>query len=220
MYSQGVNFDIENTTWWKQDGSDHFKVRSVFFDGTGMSIQTYDGRMISGDVLRDYIQSEEPISKPKTPTAPKINRAALMQGLSSDELGDVFINTPSVGSNLDSKQNQKPIETGKPASSESKPISPESANDIIIKRMMDNLGYPKIDFNIKIDITQDYMDKLKTSAQVMGVDIKDIKNYMCNNLNGEDIRESLVEQFSKAFDDNFQDTPPEPDELEKISTEL
>ena len=42
MYNQGVNFDIENTTWWKQDGSDHFKVRSVFFDGTGMSIQTYD----------------------------------------------------------------------------------------------------------------------------------------------------------------------------------
>lgn len=213
MYNQGVNFDIENTTWWKQDGSDHFKVRSVFFDGAGMSIQTYDGRMISGDVLRDYIQSEEPISKPKTPTAPKINRATLMQGLSPDELGDVFINTPSVGSNLDSKQKQKPIELNKQ-------VSPESTNDIIIKRMMDNLGYPKIDFNIKIDITPDYIDKLKTSAQVMGVNIKDIKNYMCNNLSGEDIRESLVEQFSKVFDDNFQDTSPEPDELEKISTEL
>ena len=198
MYNQGVNFDIENTTWWKQDGSDHFKVRSVFFDGAGMSIQTYDGRMISGDVLRDYIQSEEPISKPKTPTAPKINRATLMQGLSPDELGDVFINTPSVGSNLDSKQKQKPIEPDKP-------VSPESANDIIIKRMMDNLGMPIVRLDIKIDVEDGYAEKLKSLADIMNIDMEDIEAYMHKSITDDDIRGKINDAFSGAFDEMFKE---------------
>ena len=197
MYNQGMNFDIENTTWWKQDGSDHFKVRSVFFDGAGMSIQTYDGRMINGDVLKDYIQSEEPIKKPKTPPAPKINKAALLQGMSPEELGDVFLNTPGVGSNLDANPKPKP--------QPSQPVFQESANDIIIKRMMDNLGIPVIRMDIKIEVEDGYADKLKNLAEVMNINMDDIKAYMRKNIKDEDIQKEIDRTFSETFYRYFQD---------------
>jgi hypothetical protein len=193
MYNQGMNFDIENTTWWKQDGSDHFKVRSVFFDGTGMSIQTYDGRMINGDILRDYIQSETPINASKTPPVVKVNKSLLMQGISEEELGDVF--TPVSGGKPDQK----------PATASYAPLSQpsESTNDIIIKRMTENLGYPEVSFEVRINICPEYVEKLKTSAQVMGVDLEDIKNYFCKNIREEDIQRKLYDSFSRAFDKYF-----------------
>jgi len=188
-----MNFDIENTTWWKQDGSDHFKVRSVFFDGTGMSIQTYDGRMINGDILRDYIQSETPISTPKTPPVVKLNKSLLMQGISEEELGDVF--TPV----SENKPDQNP------ATESYTPLSQptESTNDIIIKRMTENLGYPEVSFEVKINICPEYAEKLKTSSQVMGVNLEDIKNYFCKNIREEDIQRKLYDSFSRAFDEYF-----------------
>lgn len=193
MYNQGMNFDIENTTWWKQDGSDHFKVRSVFFDGTGMSIQTYDGRMINGNILRDYIQSETPISISKTPPVAKVNKSSLMQGLSEEELGDVF--TPI----SENKPNQKSVaELYTPSSQQAEPT-----NDVIIRRMTENLGYPEICFEVKINICPEYAEKLKTSAQVMGVDLEDIKNYFCKNIREEDIQRKLYDSFSHAFDKYF-----------------
>lgn len=193
MYNQGMNFDIENTTWWKQDGSDHFKVRSVFFDGTGMSIQTYDGRMVNGDILRDYVQSEVPINPPKNPPVQKINKSLLMQGLSEEELGDIFT-APS-----ENKPTQKPTtESHTPPSQLT-----ESTNDVIIKRMTENLGYPEVNFEIKINILPEYAEKLKTSAQVMGVDLEDIKNYFCKNIQEEDIQRKLRSSFSDAFNKCF-----------------
>lgn len=191
--NQGMNFDIENTTWWKQDGSDHFKVRSVFFDGTGMSIQTYDGRMVNGDILRDYIQSEVPINPPKDPPVQKINRALLMQGLSEEELGDVFATPP------ENKPDQNPATKLYTLSSQ----PAESTNDVIIKRMTENLGYPEVSFEVKINILPEYAEKLKTSAQVMGVDLEDIKNYFCKNIREEDIQRKLRDSFSDAFNKCF-----------------
>ena len=53
---------MEGTTWWKRDGSDHFKVREVLMTDTGFSIRTEDGRLIPGDNLETYIQSDVPIT--------------------------------------------------------------------------------------------------------------------------------------------------------------
>lgn len=53
---------MEGTTWWKRDGSDHFKVREVLITDNGFDIRTEDGRIISADTLDLYIQSEVPIT--------------------------------------------------------------------------------------------------------------------------------------------------------------
>ena len=193
MYNQGMNFDIENTTWWKQDGSDHFKVRSVFFDGTGMSIQTYDGRLINGDALRDYVQSETPVNPPQNPPIQKIDKSLLLQGITEDELGDVF-SKPITNTQNQNQYSENPVIRN----------DSQSTNDIIIERMMKNLGYPEINFDIKITVTPEYIEKLKTSAQVMGVDMVDIKNFMCKYIKFEDIQNKLCLEFSKLFDTYFE----------------
>lgn len=75
---------MEGTTWWKRDGSDHFKVREVLITDTGFEIRTEDGRMISADVLEQYIQSEVPITghEGQQPHTPRIDPSQL-EGIDS-----------------------------------------------------------------------------------------------------------------------------------------
>lgn len=70
---------MEGTTWWKRDGSDHFKVREVLITDTGFEVRTEDGRMISADTLEQYIQSEVPITgnEGQQPHTPRINPSQL-----------------------------------------------------------------------------------------------------------------------------------------------
>jgi len=206
MIGSGINFDIEGTTWWKPDGSDHFKVQSVFFDGSGMTIQTNDGRMISGERLTDYIQSETPI-KPKQET-PKINKALLMQGLDNpDELGDVFItDTPKVGENLAAPERKQEVKQ-------------ESTNDIIIRRMLDNLGNPEYDFKFDMNCSPEYVSKLKQSAEIMGIRIEDVRNYIYRNMDKDQLIQKIQDGFNKSFNSLFDikdlmdDIPDDMDEL-------
>lgn len=190
----GVDFNIENTTWWKTDGTDHFKVRSVIFDESGMQIQTYDGRMVRGDDLREYIQTEIPIEpQSKNIGTPKINKSLLLQGIDKADLDDVFpedpiINTPGIGSSLNSDRTTN---------------NPGNDNDIIIERMIKNLGYPEIEYDIQIHMDSEYIQKLKTSVSVMGLDIKDVKEYIMNNITDTEIRQVMNDKFSKVFDESF-----------------
>lgn len=191
---QGYDFNIEGTTWWKQDGSDHFTIRSVFFDGSGMSIQTDDGRMVRGDVLQDYIQSDSPIGPKPEPTIPHINKALLMQGMSEEEIGDVFINdTPGLGSNL-----ANPIQNTEPKPT---PVSKESENDIIIKRLLDKLGYPKYNFNCNLEITEEYVNKLKQSIELMGLSVTEVRDYIYKHI--EKDRENIYNMVLKEFETEY-----------------
>jgi len=69
--------ELEGTTWWKRDGSDHFTIRDILMSPEGFSIRTTDGRLINGDVMETYVQSEVPIEIPKKAPVEKINVAAL-----------------------------------------------------------------------------------------------------------------------------------------------
>lgn len=75
---------MEGTTWWKKDGSDHFKVREVLMVDAGFSIRTDDGRLIPGDEIENYIQSDIPITGKEgmQPHTPKIDISQL-DGLDS-----------------------------------------------------------------------------------------------------------------------------------------
>lgn len=56
---------LENTTWWKPDGTDHFTIRDILMGPDGMVIRTLDGRQIDGSVMETYIQSDTPIAIPQ-----------------------------------------------------------------------------------------------------------------------------------------------------------
>lgn len=58
----GGETGLENTTWWKPDGSDHFTVREMLMSPEGFSVRTTDGRLLPADVMEKYIQSDVPIT--------------------------------------------------------------------------------------------------------------------------------------------------------------
>lgn len=58
----GGETGLENTTWWKQDGSDHFTILEVVMSPEGFSVRTTDGRLLQADILEQYIQSNTPIN--------------------------------------------------------------------------------------------------------------------------------------------------------------
>ena len=82
------NTGLENTTWWRPDGSDHFTIREVLISPEGFSVRTTDGRMIGGEVMDTYIQSDTPITGHEREQAtPKINPKQL-EGIDSAAIVD------------------------------------------------------------------------------------------------------------------------------------
>lgn len=73
---------MEGTTWWKKDGSDHFKIREVLMTDTGFSVRTEDGRLINADNLEQYIQSDTPITGREQQYVPQIDPSQI-EGLDS-----------------------------------------------------------------------------------------------------------------------------------------
>ena len=79
---------LEGTTWWKPDGTDHFTIRDILMAPEGFTIRTTDGRMINGDVMETYIQSEVPISIPKQAPVHKVNVKELDEVSQVEEVDD------------------------------------------------------------------------------------------------------------------------------------
>lgn len=159
--------DVIGTTWWKTDGTDHFKVQDILLDGSEMIITTTDGRQIRGSKLSQYIQSETPIVKPpKQPNTPKINKAALLQGLSSEELGDIMVHDNIPAEPLLKSQQAKPSGT-------------TSEEDVILSRFFKNFDSSCIE--IKCNITDEFKEKLKGISVGFDISIEKIAEFICKN---------------------------------------
>lgn len=70
----GGETGLENTTWWKPDGSDHFTIHEMLMSPEGFSVRTTDGRLLPADVMEQYIQSDVPITgHEREQQVPRIN---------------------------------------------------------------------------------------------------------------------------------------------------
>lgn len=188
--------DLENTTWWSRDGKDHFTIRDVYFNGQEIQIRTMDGRMLNGDIMQEYIQSDTPVAQPTTQPQTHINKNLLLQGLDEDN-SDIFIeDTPKIGQNLN-----KPIPEA---------VS-ESENNIIIRRMLDKLGWPEYKIKFEFDINEDYVKKLVDMAEIMEVNLNEVCDYVMSKMETEDMIQKIKQSFQNSFTDVFgiEETPIE-----------
>lgn len=182
--------DIINTTWWKTDGSDHFKVRDVIWDGTKMMISTYDGRTLDGDAMSRYVQSETPIGKkPKTPPAPKINKAQLLQGLEADDLGEVMVHETPKGPFVPQKQQSQPIQTQK------------SEDEIILDRMFQHMNLDENSINISVNISHDFKDRIIIVHNSFGIPMNIISDYIVKN-KSLSLEKILADKLTEAICQN------------------
>lgn len=96
----GGETGLENTTWWKPDGSDHFTVREMLMSPEGFSVRTTDGRLLPASVMEQYIQSDTPITgQERQQQTPKIDPSQL-EGIDKTAIvsDDIETNKKSFGS--------------------------------------------------------------------------------------------------------------------------
>lgn len=155
---------LENTTWWKRDGSDHFTIRDVLMAPEGFSIRTTDGRVLSGDVMDTYIQSDIPINIPKQAPAVHVSTTELNAGI--EEGAGVAPEPDPLHRTFGSlKHNHPGMDTAAPTPMQEKPI--DDVDMAMIRRVLDGVDMkaPSISF-IKTPELESALDTLVNTLKV------------------------------------------------------
>ena len=194
--------ELEGTTWGKPDGSDHFTIRSILIGEEGLSIQTTDGRLISGDVMETYVQSDGPISIPKEAPVYKIDTENL------DEL------STTKADNFGSLKYQHDVQFANPTGTRHHPIDP--INDPIGEPSNTGSGQPtqstrNVEYLMIDKVLGKYMNDelaavtinpittvdngIHTLHDVLNIDHKDIHEYMVQRLTNH-----IQDMVSKSVD--------------------
>ena len=170
--------ELEGTTWWKPDGTDHFTVRDLLMSPEGFSVRTTDGRLINGDVFETYIQSDTPINISRQAPVQKIDLSNI------DELGGVTVEQPeqpNVSKNLGSLNYEHDVRFKDPAPKRMSPISqPENMELAMIGKVFSKFD----DSSIKIIMPEDIMtiSSISTITDILNIDKSVIKEYFTQRL--------------------------------------
>lgn len=209
--------NLEGTTWWKRDGSDHFVVREVLISPEDFSIHTMDGRILSADVLDKYIQSDTPPAQ--KPAQPKIDLTGL------DETGDtsfVVNDEQKQSKNLGTLKHSHPgvnfapdnRHYGVPKDVINEPLNgPEM--DPVAHAMIDRvLGQTNMDELIYVGVNT--IDKVESGivilANTLNVKRSELKTYLLNRIGKriKDLVENALDEFFNAINIEPETTSPEP----------
>lgn len=213
----GGETGLENTTWWKPDGTDHFTVRELLMSPEGFSVRTTDGRLLSADVMEHYIQSDTPITgHEREQQAPQINPSQLEGIDKSAIVNDEIDNPKNFGSLKYSHPGtkfQQPSRQGmvrKDVDPLNDPLDAQPGMveveelDAVSYGMIDRvLG--KVDFNDIVAINVNDIEKVNngvaTLVNTLNIKRSELKAYMIGRL--AEKFESMVDVAFTAYLDNL-----------------
>lgn len=190
---------LEGTTWWKPDGSDHFTIRDILMSPEGFSIRSTDGRLINGDVMETYIQSEVPINIPKQAPTAKINTNIL------DELSSVDTADNNFGSlryNHDVAFNEPPAPRHHLKDPINDPIGNTQRNETVngVEQAMIDRVLGKVDMDelvaVGINNIESVDNGIVTLVTTLNVPRKEINSYLLRRVNNK-----ISDMIKNAIDD-------------------
>jgi hypothetical protein len=208
MGMEGI--ELENTTWWKPDGTDHFTIRDVLMGPDGMVIRTLDGRQIDGSVMETYIQSDTPIAVPAE--RPKVNID--VKSLDTDSPVEQT-QTQAQQKGFGSLRNSHPGVTfkedtrhyGMPKDPLNDPLggAPEQATDIdpveytMIDRVLGKASFDCIHVDVQDDGT--IMNGISTLHDVLNVKRENIEAYLTQRIMAslKDIAKTACDQLLEVI---------------------
>lgn len=212
----GGETGLENTTWWKPDGSDHFTVREMLMSPEGFSVRTTDGRLLPADVMEQYIQSDVPITgHEREQQVPRINPKQL-EGIDKSAIVADDIEKPKdfgslkyshPGAKFQQPSRQQMVK--KEADPLNDPLVPENTPaeqtelDAVSYGMIDRvLGNVNIDELVAVNINP--IEKVDggvvTLVNTLNIKRSELKTYMVDRIAGQ--FESMVNAaLSVYFDD-------------------
>lgn len=189
-----INFPIEGPmmdgTWSNPHTGDSFTVRDTYFQDNQLMVSTTDGRMLDYNTIQDYIKTDKPFPKPTNNHNDHLP-TEVSSLIDNNEMLEEDLNLIK-GQNLYNKP-YTPVTT--PMQVESlyeKPIQ-ESEDQLFIKRVLKKAQAPKI--TVKIDWSKFPQKQLELLVDMMDVDLELISDYFINNINMDDIRQSIKEQI-------------------------
>lgn len=229
---------LEGTKWWSRDGSDHFVVREVLISPEGFSIRTDDGRLLNGDVMETYIQSDTPVGdmnhRPEARIDPRqlegMDAAAIVDDgkpNKSSKFGSLKYTHPGVTFQEPKPQHRMVRKNPDPLNDPlNTPLAEEQEQmeelDEVSFRMIDRvLG--KTDMNELTSIVINPIDKVDNGivvlANTLNINRKELRAYMANRI-GEKFQEMLNESLDQYFNGLLgPDVEPEDIKVEDIVSE-
>ena len=207
----GGETGLENTTWWKPDGSDHFTVREILMSPEGFSVRTTDGRLLSADIMEKYIQSDAPITgherEQQTHINPRqlegIDTAAIVTDDNPTGFGSLKYSHPGVKFDQPSRQgmvkrevdplNDPLDQQGMEAPAELDAVSYGMIDRVLGKANFDELMVTTVNPNEKID------QGVVTLVNTLNITRDELKAYMVGRI-VKKIESMVNAAFTEYFD--------------------
>lgn len=224
MPMYGVQFgmdgpSLDGTTWYNPKTNDVIKIRSNYFEDSIMKIQTSDGRSMTLDYLRDYVQWKGNGEPPKTPIQeskeelpPEV--ASLLDN-SNDNDGvdgilpeDLDLIQPKTLGNTNSKRiNLNNINIT------NQTVNNNTTNYNIIDRALNKTSKP--DWNLVMKWNKFPQKELDMLVSIMDIPIDEISDYYMNKIQRnfdafvKDIKDQLGSYIkTKLYPEEESKTPP------------
>lgn len=208
---------LEGTKWWSRDGSDHFVVREVLISPEGFSIRTDDGRLLSGDIMETYIQSDTPVGdmnqRPSLSVDPRLlegmDSAAIVDNGQSSKpknLGSLKYSHPGASF-------QEPRQAHRMIRKEPDPINDPLNTPVVEEPEMEELDevsfgmidrvLGKVDMNDLTSIIINPIEKVENGivvlATTLNISRNELRTYMANRI-ADKFQDMLNASLDSYFD--------------------
>ena len=211
----GGETGLENTTWWKPDGSDHFTVREMLMSPEGFSVRTTDGRLLPADVMEKYIQSEVPITGHEREQTAHIDPKQL-EGIDKSAIvddnpggfGSLKYSHPGAKFTQPSRQqmvrkNVDPLNDPLVPGGQDNPEELDAVSYSIIDRVIGNVNFDDrlIDIHISTSANTKFDNWVIALVNTLNIKRSEIKTYMINRI--AEKFESMVDTALTKYLDNL-----------------
>lgn len=199
----GTNGPMMTGTWYNPATGDSFTVRDSFFENNQYVVSTTDGRVLSYDVIQNYVQSDKPIEMPKKPQQDKLpDEVANL--IADDTIFEVENNGLFVDTDIYGMNNPLTPSLGninKPLPYYSVQEETPSFNVGIIKKALDKYTRPQVDCSIVWDNFP--KKEIQMLNEIMEIDTKEIVEWYASQLDTTEIAIAIHNSIVSYINDQL-----------------
>lgn len=208
----GTQGPVMSGTWYNPATGDSFTVMDSFFENNQYVVKTTDNRILSYDVIQNYVQSDKPIVMPKKQQEDKLP-AEVANLIADDTIFDaedgLFVDTDIYGVNNPLTPSLGNI--NKPLPYSVKDEAP-SFNVGIIKKALDKYTRPQVDCNIVWDNFP--KKEIQMLNEIMEIDTKEIVEWYASQLDTTEIAIAIHNSIVSYINDQLYGRVPNTMEID------
>lgn len=206
----GTQGPVMSGTWYNPATGDSFTVMDSFFENNQYVVKTTDNRILSYDVIQNYVQSDKPIAMPKKQQdeLPAEVANLIAEDTIFEEDG-LFVDTDIYGINNPLTPSLGNI--NKPLPYGVKDETP-SFNVGVIKKALDKYTRPQVDCSIAWDNFP--KKEIQMLNEIMEIDTKEIVEWYASQLDTTEIAIAIHNSIVSYINDQLYGRVPNTIEID------